>query len=144
MLPSPRQAPHHRAMDDLFRLPSAARRDPAVEAWFAAADPFRAMAQPWFARMRACGDDVREIMHDGAPTACIGDVAFGYVNAFKAHASIGFFHGATLPDPAHLLEGTGKRMRHVKLRTGVRVDEAALHALIIAAGEDVRRRVREA
>jgi len=66
--------------------------------------------------MRACGDDVRELIHDGCPVACVEDVAFGYVNAFRSHVNVGFFHGAALKDPAGLLEGAGKRMRHVKLK----------------------------
>lgn len=136
------RARHHVRMDDLFRLPGAQRDDPAVAAWFDAADPFRALAQPWFAQMRACGADVRETLHDHAPTACIDDVAFGYVNAFKAHASVGFFHGADLPDPARLLEGSGKRMRHLKMRAGVEFDDEALRVLIVAAADDVRRRLR--
>ena len=128
--------------DALFLLPSAVRRDPRVEAWFTdITDPFRLMIQPWFDRMRGCGSDVRETLHDGMPTACVGDAAFAYVNAFTAHASVGFFHGAALPDPAGLLEGAGKRMRHVKLRPGVEVDERALGELVTAAYDDLRRRV---
>ncbi|MBI1328643.1 MAG: DUF1801 domain-containing protein [Alphaproteobacteria bacterium] len=98
------------------------------------------MVQEWFERMRGLGDDVREVMHDHSPTACVGDAAFAYVNAFKAHAAVGFFTGAFLPDPAGLLEGSGKRMRHVKLRPGVAVDTAALETLIDAAYRDIRSR----
>ena len=128
-------------MDALFRLPGAVRRDPEVEAWFFdLTDPFRLIAREWFLRMRRCGDDVFEILHDGCPTACVGDAAFAYVNAFSGHAAVGFFHGSSLPDPAGLLEGTGKRMRHVKLRPGVDLDERALEKLIVAACDDVRRR----
>lgn len=72
----------------------------------------------WFERMRDCGTDVRELLHDGCPVVCVGDAPFAYVNAFKAHASVGFFYGAMLADPAGLLEGEGKRMRHAKLRPG--------------------------
>ena len=126
---------------DLFLLPGAQRRDPAVANWFAKKDELRAFVRPWFERMRDCGDDVREILHDDMPTACVGDVAFAYVNAFKAHVNVGFFHGASLKDPAHLLEGSGKRMRHVKLRWGEAVDEAALSALIAAAYADLRARL---
>jgi hypothetical protein len=123
----------------LFRLPSAVRRDPRVEAWFdEITDPFRLMVQPWFVRIRTRGPDVRELLHDGCPTACIGDAAFAYVNAFSAHANIGFFHGAKLPDPGGLLEGTGKRMRHVKLRFGAEVDQEALADLIDHAYENLR------
>ncbi|HWQ87731.1 DUF1801 domain-containing protein [Brevundimonas sp.] len=128
-------------MTQIFRLPSAVRRDPDVEAWFTAGDEIRRLAAPWFARMRACGPDVREILHDGCPTACVGDAAFGYVGAFSAHANVGFFHGASLDDPAGLLEGSGKRMRHVKLRWGHPVDTPALETLIAAAYRDILSRL---
>lgn len=125
-------------MSELFRLPSAVRRDPNVEAWFSGGDvALRRMVQPWFTLMRDCGEDVRELLHDGHPTACVGDAAFAYVDAFSAHANVGFFHGAALADPAGLLEGSGKRMRHVKLRWGVQVDAAALHDLVSAAYRDI-------
>lgn len=129
-------------MSALFRLPTAMPDDPAVNAWFGdGEDPLRRLVQPWFARMRACGADVRELMHDGGPTACVQDAAFAYVAAFRAHANIGFFHGTELDDPAHLLEGSGKRMRHVKLRPGASVDTAALETLILAAYRDIRTRL---
>jgi hypothetical protein len=128
-------------MTQLFLLDGALRRDPEVEAWFAADEPLRQLARPWFEAMRACGPDVRETMHDWAPTACVGDAAFAYVAAFKAHVNVGFFAGAMLDDPAGLLEGSGKRMRHVKLRFGEAVDETALAALIGAAYGDMRARV---
>ena len=126
----------------LMRFPSAVRRDPSVDAWFAAPDhELRRLAQPWFEAMRGCGADVCELLADGHPTACVGDAAFGYVDAFSAHANVGFFHGASLDDPAGLLQGAGKRMRHVKLRWGEPADEAALSELIAAAYRDIRQRV---
>lgn len=128
-------------MTQIFRLNATVRRDPAVDAWFTSGDEIRRLAEPWFARMRACGPDVREVMHDGYPTACVGDAAFAYVGAFKGHANIGFFHGASLADPAGLLEGSGKRMRHVKAPWGRPVDEAALETLISAAYRDILSRL---
>jgi hypothetical protein len=129
-------------MNDLLRFTGAARRDPRIEAWFSDfSDPHRLTTRPWFERMRGCGADVRELLHDGCPVACVGDAPFGYVNAFKAHANVGFFHGATLADPAGLLEGTGKRMRHVKLRPGKELDDDALRDLIAAAYADIRQRL---
>lgn len=104
-------------------------------------DPHRLMVRAWFEQMRSCGADVRELLHDGCPVACVGDAPFAYVNAFKAHANVGFFHGAALADPAGLLEGTGKRMRHVKLRPGREMDEEALRGLIGEAYRDIRRRL---
>jgi len=129
-------------MTKLMRFSGAARRDPEVEAWFAAPDhELRRIAEPWFERMRGCGADVRELLHDGHPTACVGDAAFGYVNAFSSHVNVGFFQGADLADPARLLEGSGMLMRHVKLRWGASVDVAALGDLIEAAYRDMRLRV---
>ncbi len=132
-------------MSALFRLPAAVPHDPAIDAWFANDwNGLRQHVRPWFERLRGSGGDVRECLHDGQPTACIGDAAFAYVGAYNRHASIGFFHGADLDDPAGLLEGAGKAMRHVKLRWGAPVPEAALVALLDAAARDVRRRLADA
>jgi len=129
-------------MSDLFRLSGAVHDDPEVAAWFAASGAeHRRLVEPWFDRLRACGPDVLELLHDGHPTACVGDAAFAYVDTFTLHSSIGFFHGAELPDPAGLLEGAGKRMRHVKLRWGRDMDEVALPALIEAAYRDILERL---
>jgi hypothetical protein len=100
-----------------------------------------AIARRWFEAMRECGDEVRELLHDGCPVACLGDAPFGYVNVFTSHVNVGFFQGASLPDPARLLEGTGKCMRHVKLRPGTAVNATALSKLIEAAYWDIKARV---
>ncbi len=129
--------------DDILRFPTARKHDPAIDAWLDAQRPeFRPLVRTWFERMRRCGTDVRELMHDGCPTACVGDAAFGYVNAFREHVNVGFFFGALLDDPARLLEGTGKRGRHVKLRPGREVDAAALGRLVETAYTDIRARLR--
>ena len=129
-------------MDPLFRLDNARRGDPAVVSWFEAGDDgIRRLALHWFDRIRACGPDVLELMHDHQPTACVQDAAFAYVAAYRAHAAVGFFHGADLPDPAGILEGDGKRMRHVKLKWGQPAPDAALEALIDAAYSDIRARL---
>ena len=99
-----------------------------------------AIAHNWFEAMRTCGGDVRELLHDGHPTACVADAAFAYVNAFTAHVNVGFFRGAELADPAGLLEGTGKYMRHVKVRPDSDVDATALMGLISAAYIDMKGR----
>ncbi|MEZ4216221.1 MAG: DUF1801 domain-containing protein [Myxococcota bacterium] len=131
---------------ELLRFPGAVAHDPAIERWMRdRAGALGSIAEHWFGVMRGCGADVRELLHDGHPTACIGDAAFAYVDAFRAHVNVGFFRGAELRDPAGLLEGTGRFMRHVELRPGVEVDAAALEALVEAACADMRRRVeREA
>jgi len=120
----------------------AVQRDPAIDVWMKKqAGDLGSIARQWFDLMRECGDDVRELMHDGAPTACVRDAPFGYVNAFKAHVNVGFFYGAELPDPAGLLEGTGKRMRHVKLRPEAAINSTALSGLIDAAYSDIKARL---
>ena len=129
-------------MSQLLRFPSAVKRDPAIEAWMHAhSGELGAIAEHWFEVMRACGDDVRELLHDGHPTACVGDAAFAYVDAFKAHVNVGFFRGAEIADPEGLLEGTGRFMRHVKLGPQRAVDATALMELIEAAYTDMRGRL---
>jgi len=127
--------------ETLFEFPTATRRDAAVEAWFdARPSELGTIARTWFDVMRACGNDVRELLHDYHPTACVGEAAFGYVNVFTAHVNVGFFQGADLSDPHGLLEGTGKFMRHVKLRPGTPIDTDALKKLIETAYADMQAR----
>jgi hypothetical protein len=136
--------PLRTALDNILRFPSAGRHDPAIDAWLEAQrDDLRPLVETWFVRMRQRGGDVRELMHDGCPTACVGDAAFGYVSAYTDHVNVGFFFGALLKDPAHLLEGTGKRGRHVKLWPGRDVDAAALAQLVDTAYADIRARLRK-
>jgi hypothetical protein len=128
--------------EDIFRLSGTSKRDPEIDAWFIQGSlELRAIAQKWFAKMRECGDDVQELMHDGCPVACVEDAAFAYVNSFKNHVNVGFFNGAALEDSAGLLEGSGKRMRHVKLHAGREPSAAALCELIDAAYFDIRERL---
>jgi hypothetical protein len=128
----------------MLRFPTAVKRAPAIDAWLRAQrDDLRPLAETWFARMRRRGDDVRELMHDGCPTACVDDAAFGYVGVYRDHVNVGFFFGTLLKDPAGLLEGTGKRGRHVKLRPDRDVDAAALAQLIDTAYDDIKARLRK-
>ncbi len=123
------------ARTELFRLNGAVEHDPAIDAWMNEhAGELGSIAHHWFEVMRKCGDEIRELLHDGCPTACLGDAAFAYVN-------VGFFQGASLPDPARLLQGTGKFMRHVKLKAETATNAAELRRLIVAAYEDITARV---
>ena len=127
---------------ELLRFNGAVERDPAIDGWMKArGGELGAIAHEWFEVMRNCGDEVREILHDGCPVACLGDAPFGYVNVFTSHVNVGFFYGAALPDPARLLQGTGKFMRHVKLRPGTATDAASLSVLIERAYSDIKGRV---
>ncbi|HKE45441.1 MAG TPA: DUF1801 domain-containing protein [Steroidobacteraceae bacterium] len=127
---------------EIFRISGAVKRDAAIDRWLTE-DPIelRSIARQWFARMRECGDAVREVMHDGCPVACVEDAPFAYVNSFRSHVNVGFFYGAALEDPAHLLEGSGKRMRHVKVSPGGPLNAVALGELISSAYADIRARL---
>lgn len=115
----------------MFNFANAVRHEPEIDAWFSQ-DPVEkfAIARKWFNVMRDCGKDIHELIHDGCPVACVGSTAFAYVNVFSKHINVGFFNGNELEDPSELLEGTGKRMRHVKIRPGVDIDNQALTKLI--------------
>jgi hypothetical protein len=129
---------------ELLRLNDTVERDPAIDAWMQGqGGELGAIARKWFEVMRGCGDEVREVLHDGCPVACLGDVPFGYVNVFTAHVHVGFFQGASLPDPGRLLQGEGKFMRHVKLRPGTAVDATALRRLIERAYAEIQARVEQ-
>jgi hypothetical protein len=129
-------------LGELLRFNNTVERDPAIDAWLSAhGGELGAIARHWFERMRACGDEVREVLHDGCPVACLGDVPFAYVNVFTAHVNLGFFQGASLSDPSRLLQGNGKRMRHVKLMPGTDADAASLSRLVEAAYADIKARI---
>lgn len=129
-------------MSPIFHFPQARALDPEVEAWFDGPE-MRLLVRPWHEALRALGPDIRELLHDGWPTACAGDAAFAYVAAYAAHAAIGFYFGAALPDPHGLLEGSGKRMRHLKLRWAEPVNAAAISGLMDAAYSDIHARLAD-
>ena len=126
-----------------LRFSGGVERAPAIDAWLDAQQgELGSIARTWFALMRRCGDDVRELMHDGYATVCVEDAPFAYVGAFKNHVNVGFFHGAALADPAGLLQGTGKNMRHVKIEPGFDLDQSSLEALIASAYQDIVARLK--
>ena len=130
-------------MPALLRFSRGFEQDPAVAGWFEERPgELGSIARRWFARMHRCGPGVLELVHDGCPVACVDDAPFGYVNVFKAHVNVGFFHGSALADPAGLLEGSGKFMRHVKLKPGLAMDASALEALVDAAYLDIVARLK--
>ncbi len=131
-------------METLFRLSGATRFDPDVEEWLSGEpDALYAVARDLFSILRACGDDVLELLHDGCPTACVEDAAFAYVNVFTSHVSIGFYAGALLDDPEGLLQGSGKRMRHVKIRPDQGYDAVGLSTLIEQSYTDIKLRLAQ-
>jgi hypothetical protein len=130
-------------MPALLTFSGAMEWDPAIQGFFDGRPPeLVAIARHWFSQMRGCGPDVRELFHDGCPVVLVDDAPFAYVGVFKAHVNVGFFHGASLRDPAGLLKGTGRFMRHVKLTPKSAVADSALDALIGAAYRDIKARLK--
>lgn len=130
---------------ELFRLDGSLEKDPAIEAWLERLDPeLGALAQRCYQLARNCATDVRECFHDNWAVLCLGEFPFAYVAAYRAHVNVGFFQGASLPDPSRLLEGSGKRMRHVKVKPEQPFPEAALSKLIVAAYADLSLRLGDA
>lgn len=121
-------------MPRLFILDDARPQHPAVRRWLAKhPGPLGEIAGHWFEALRAAGNDVCEVLHDGQPTVCVDGAAFAYVAIHQAHVNVGFFDGAALPDPHRLLRGSGKFMRHVRVSPHDTVDQLALTALVHAA-----------
>lgn len=124
-----------------FTLGGGQRHDPAVERWLSMVPgELGAMASRWFDQMRSCGPDVLELLHDGQATACVGNLPFGYVAAFRSQVNVGFYFGSVLDDPDCLLTGSGRFMRHVKVQPGAVSEENALEALVAAAYADAKAR----
>ena len=129
-------------MSPLLKFSGSVQRDRAVDRWMKEhSGELGTIAQRWFEVIRQCGDDVRELLHDGHPTACVEGAGFAYVNTFRAHVNVGFFRGAEIGDPEGLLEGTGRFMRHVKLGPDHEVDARALKRLINVAYVDIKQRL---
>lgn len=59
--------------------------------------------------------------------------AYAHIMPLRSSVNLGFYHGTSLPDPQHLLEGTGKSARHVKIKDLKMVCAPALRALLLAA-----------
>ena len=84
-------------------------------------------------------DEVRELLHDGCPVACLGDAPFGYVNVFTSHVNVGFFTAQRCRIRPACCKA--KFMRHMKLRPGTATSATALNRLIDASYSDIKARV---
>jgi hypothetical protein len=94
--------------------------------------------------VRAILAEVRRVVCDAAPEATEtfyhGALGYGpsgsgsdrilYIAPQNGYVNLGFFFGVGAPDPTRLLEGSGKRMRHVKVRTVLAAHDPALMPLI--------------
>ena len=105
-------------------------------------EPLQPLARRWFDTIRQCGPDVEAVFHDDYPIGCVQEAPFAYVNVYSQHVNVGFFYGAELPDESGILEGTGKNMRHVKLRSETEPPTEAIYKLIHLAYHDIVARLQ--
>jgi hypothetical protein len=68
---------------------------------------------------------------------------YAYIAVQRAHVNLGFYRGAALDDPNGLLEGTGKALRHCKVRTLAATQGAALRRLLCDAIAERKTPARE-
>ena len=86
--------------------------------------------------------DAHEVVRLGDRAATYGvgpkknTEAHTYIMPQKKHVNLGFFYGALLPDPEGNMEGTGKKMRHVKVRSLDQAGSPAIRSLIQQALEE--------
>ena len=66
---------------------------------------------------------------------------YAYIGVQSAHVNLGFYHGTSLSDPAGLLEGTGKELRHLKLSNVSEVESTAVVALVREAISERKRHI---
>ena len=101
----------------------------------------RPIARKWFRTIQTCGEGVEVIFHDNHPIACVEEAPFVYIDVFAQHINLGFFYGAHFINTQNIMEGTGKSMRHIKLRPDSPDHEVAIRHLIEVAYFDIKERL---
>ncbi len=105
-----------------------------VDEWFNA---LPATQRPILDRMRSfireCVPDATEELKWNRPCYSTVNGLFCYLHTTKNHATLGFQNGSSLSDPKKLLEGDGKHMRHIKLRSKRDIEDVDLRAMLIEA-----------
>ncbi|MGB3468296.1 MAG: DUF1801 domain-containing protein [Cyclobacteriaceae bacterium] len=131
-------------MEKLLLYTGKDLQDITMNDWLLSKAPdLRPLAVKYFNEIKKCGNDVQDIFHDGYPIGCVHSAPFAYVNAFKNHVNVGFFYGSDLYDKNGLLEGNGKRMRHIKIKPELIYDDKEIIALIEASYIDINERLYE-
>lgn len=115
-----------------------------VETKFGTFEELLAIAEP---EMRPVARRLREVIVDVDPNAVevvrLGDRAatygvgprkmkegYAYIMPHENWVNLGFYQGATLADPAGIMEGTGKKLRHVKVRSVEEASRPEIRSLI--------------
>lgn len=95
-----------------------------------AADPeWRPVVVALRTLVREAAPELEEAIRYGMPSYVMGGTVV-YIMTASDHVNLGFYDGVDLRDPKELLEGTGKRLRHVKVRDAKAANSPALRALV--------------
>ena len=118
-----------------------------VQAWL---ETFPVEKKPTINNLRRLISSVAPEAHESIYHGALGygptDAGFDrilYITVFETHINLGFFYGGFLPDPERLLIGSGKRMRHIKIRSLQESENPALTSLLAQAWDDGLRRVEQ-
>lgn len=110
-------------------------REKTVEAYILSLDPWQAeIARKLRAIVKAAAPKASESIKWAQPVYELNG-PFAYFKAFKNTVNFGFWRGADLEDPQGLLEGSGEKMRHVKLGKVEEVDRELLTSFVRQAVE---------
>ena len=124
-----------------IRYSGAVRRDPAIDAYARSVDaPLAVTISRLVSLVRSSVPGHDEVLFRGAPSFCIQGEPFCYLVGYPKHLKLGFCDGTALSDPAGLLRGKGKSMRHVRLAPGEPFPAAALVDLVGQSARRVRAR----
>lgn len=120
-----------------MRVKATKPRDPAVEAYVKGQKGEVGETTRWLVDLvRETVPASTEAMYHGSPKFCLPDGTwFCYVATYTRHVNLGFVQGTTMDDPDGLLEGTGKRLRHVRLEGPRAVPKTKLVRLLKQAAK---------
>jgi len=124
-----------------YRYRGTVTHDPAIDAYVRSVKgELGALVARLVALVRSNVPSHDELRVHGAPQFCVRGEPFCYVVGYAKHVNLGFCEGAGLSDPEGLLEGTGKTMRHVKIRPGSEFPGKTLSQMVQEAARHVRAR----
>lgn len=101
-----------------------------------ASEPLRPVMESVRALILEIDPDACEVVRLGEKAASYGCGprkmidGYAYIMPFRSWVNLGFFQGASLIDPQGLLEGTGAKLRHIKLRTVDDTEKPGVRALV--------------
>ena len=104
-----------------------------------ATDDLKPIAERLRALVLELDPDAHEVVRLGDKATTIGvgpkkmSEGYVYILPYKNWVNLGFYKGADLPDSSGILEGTGKKLRHIKMRTIADAERPAARSLIAAA-----------